>query len=98
RKESYRPDCDSIKLLGEPILSSDNWTQRSRYALAKVAQSMEELKARQAEDKTSLGIFRPKEVFDLVSFPAEIDWKPAFKAELNQQRLWETRKASKEPP
>jgi hypothetical protein len=98
RKESYRPDCDSIKLVGEPVSSADNWAERSRYALAKASLSMEELKAKQVEDKTSLGIFQPKEVFDLVSFPAERDWKAAFKAELSQQRLWETRRASKEPP
>jgi hypothetical protein len=98
RKESYRPNCDSIRLIGEPIPSKDNWAERSKYALARASQSMEELKAKQAQDKTSLGILRPKEVFDLVWFPAETDWKPAFKAELNQQRLWENRRASKEPP
>jgi hypothetical protein len=59
---------------------------------------MEELYAKQKEDKTSLGIFRPKEVFDLVVTPADSDWKPGFKAALMQQRLWENRKASKEPP
>lgn len=36
RKESYRPDCDSIKILGEPIPSNPwNWAKRARYALAK---------------------------------------------------------------
>jgi hypothetical protein len=98
RKESYRPDSDSIRLVGEPIPSSDNWVHRSRYALAKASQSMEELHAKQEQDKTSLGIFRPKEVFDLVVSPDDADWKAGFKAALMQQRLWENRKASKEPP
>ena len=98
RKESYRPDCDSIRLRGEPILSRDNWEQRARYVLAKRSQSMEELYAKQELDKTSLGIFRPKEVADLIITPDEQDWKPGFKAALMQQRLWENRKASKEPP
>jgi hypothetical protein len=97
RKESYRPDCDSIRLIGEPILPNDNWVERSRYALAKPSQSMEELACKQEQDKTSLGIFRPKEVLDLVVKPDEPDWKPSFKAELMQQRLWENRKASREP-
>jgi hypothetical protein len=30
--------------------------------------------------------------------PADSDWNPGFKAALMQQRLWENRKASKEPP
>ena len=98
RKESYRPDSNSIKLVGEPISSANNWAERSKYVLAKSSQSMEELCLRQEQDKTSLGIFRPKEVVDLVIRPDDVDWKPGFKAALMQQRLWENRKASKEPP
>jgi hypothetical protein len=98
RKESYRPDCNSIRLIGEPIPSKNNWSERSKYTLAKSSQSMEELHSQQEHDKTSLGIFRPKEVHDLVVTPDEPDWKPGFKAALMQQRLWEDRKASKEPP
>lgn len=98
RKESYRPVSDSIRLIGAPLKPDDNWAERSRYALRKVSQSMEELRAKQIEDKTSLGIFRPKEVFDIAITPDDADWKPSFKAALSQQRLWEDRKASKEPP
>ncbi len=98
RKESYRPNSDSIRLLGEPLSSDHNWSQRSQYALAKKSQSMEELSQKQEEDRTSLGIFKPKSVVDLVVSPDEPDWKPAFRAALMQQRLWENCKASKEPP
>jgi hypothetical protein len=98
RKESFRPDCNTIRLIGEPISSKNNWAERSKYALAKASQSMEELAARQQQDKTSLGIFQPKEVFDLVVKPDDTDWKPSFKAALMQQRLWENRRASKQPP
>jgi hypothetical protein len=98
RKESYRPDCNSIRLIGEPIPSANNWAERSKFTLAKSSQSMEELFLKQEQDKTSLGIFRPKEVRDLIIKPDEADWKPGFKAALMQQRLWENRTASKEPP
>lgn len=98
RKESYRPDCKSIRLVGEPISSRNNWADRSKYVLAKVSRSMEDLKSRQEQDRTSLGIFEPREVFDLIIKPDEVDWKPGFKAALMQRRLWENRKASKEPP
>lgn len=98
RKESYRPDCGSIRLIGEPLPSARNWEERARYVLAKRSQSMEELREKQERDRTSLGIFKPREVFDLVSEPAEPDWKPGFKAALVQRRLWENRKASREPP
>jgi hypothetical protein len=98
RKESYRPNCGSIRLHGEPVSSDSNWAERSRYVLAKRSLSMEELYVKQEYDKTSLGIFRPKEVCDLVVTPDDPDWKPGFKAALMQQGLWENRKASKEPP
>lgn len=62
RKESYRPVGDSIRVLGDPIKSNPgNWRERARYALAKKAQSMEELRESQDSDRTSLGVFKPKE-------------------------------------
>lgn len=99
RKESYRPDCDSIQIIGEPIKSNPgNWADRARYALAKKARSMEELNDRRQADRTSLGIFKPKKVHDLVVSADDPDWKAGFKAALQQARLWETRTVSKEPP
>jgi len=99
RKESYRPDCDTLSILGEPLPTKrGDWSQRARYVLANKARSMEELYDRQRADHASLGIFRPKKVFDLIVTPADEDWKPSFKAALRQQRLWETRRITKEPP
>ena len=99
RKESYRPDSDSIQILGEPIGSNPgNWKERAHYALAKKARSMEDLHDRQQADRTSLGVFKPKIVRDLVISPDDSDWKPAFKAALQQARLWETRTVSMDPP
>lgn len=40
---------------------------------------MEELVARQEKDRTSLGIFRPREILDLIVRPDAADWKPGFK-------------------
>lgn len=98
RKESYRPDCDSIQTMGKPIKSNPgNWAERARFALAKKARSMEDLRDQQEKDGTSLGIFRPKNV-RLTMSDDDPDWKPSFKAALRQARLWETRTASKDPP
>ena len=99
RRESYRPHSDTIQILGEPIKSNPgNWVERTRYALAKKARSMEELKDQQKADRTSLGVFKPKEVDDLEISAADPDWKASFKAALQQARLWERRTVSKEPP
>jgi hypothetical protein len=98
RKESYRPNCDTIKLSGEPIPTARNWAERAKYVLARKSDSMEHLHDQQAKDRTSLGIFKPKKVHDLVVQSADAEWKPSFKAALAQARLWDDRKVSKEPP
>jgi len=100
RKESWRPDSDSVTLLGEPIPTSrgGDWSARGKYVLRNVAASMEELRDRQDLDTTSLGIFRPREVMDLVITPDDAEWKASFLDELRQARLWETRTKSKVPP
>ncbi len=99
RKESYRPDCDSIQTLGEPIPSTrDNWAERARYVLKKRARSMEALYDQQAADRTSLGIFRPKEVQNLIISPDDPEWPQKFLQALQQQRLFEYRQRTLVPP
>ena len=58
---------------------------------------MEALREIQDSDRTSLGVFKPKVVHDLVISPDERQWKPEFLQKLNQMRIWETRKASMRP-
>lgn len=98
RKESFRPEPDTIKLLGEPISSSRNWADRAKFVLKQKATSMEHLHDQQDTDRTSLGIFKPKKINDLVYKPDDSDWKPSFKAELAQARFWDERKRTIKPP
>ena len=97
RKESYRPKGD-FTVVSEPIKPNPgNWNERAKYALRKLASSMEELREIQDRDNTSLGVFKPKVVTDLKVSEDDADWKPEYLAELRQNRLWETRKASLTP-
>jgi hypothetical protein len=99
RKESYRPDCDSIKILGEPIRSiHDNWAKRAHYVLQNKARSMEDLYDQQKADWTSLGVFKPKKVHDLVISPDDPEWPPKFLHALQQQHLFEYRQKTLVPP
>ena len=99
RKESYRPVSDSIQILSEPISSSrGDWSKRAQFALKNKAQSMEDLWFRQKTDRTSLGVFEPKKVRDLVISDDDPEWRPEQLKALLQARLWETRSVSKEPP
>lgn len=99
RKESYRPDCDTLITLGDPIPPNPgNWSERAKYVLKNRAQSIEDLREQQSRDKTSLGIFKPKKIHNLVVTPDHPEWKESFKRELLQARIWEDRTVSKEPP
>jgi len=99
RKESYRPDCDTLRALGPPIPTKrGDWSERARYALAGESRSLEELCECQERDRTSLGIFRPKVVRDLVISQADSEWPERFMAALRQRRLFETRGKTLVPP
>ncbi len=98
RKESYRPVPGSIKTLGEQIKANPgNWKERATYVLMNKSQSIEDLWDRQTIDRTSLGVFKPKSIQDLVISPDDPDWNPKFLYKLQQARLWEDRKASLKP-
>jgi hypothetical protein len=98
RKESFRPTTGTIEVLGKPLPSTKNWSERSKFVMPLKSQSMEELIEKQKADNTSLGLFKPKKIHDLVITDDDPNWTPGFLAELNQARLWEHRKESKEPP
>lgn len=98
RKESYRPACESIEVLGDPIPPRDNWAERAKWVLKKKARSMEALYEQQERDGTSLGIFRPKAITDLSISEDSPDWPPKFLAELRQARLFEYRDKTLVPP
>ena len=59
---------------------------------------MEDLWERRKSEHTSLGIFKPKNILNLVIQPDSPDWKPEFLASLRQQRIWEDRTNSLKPP
>lgn len=99
RKESYRPDCNTLRNLGEPIPARNgDWSERAKYVLLQPAQSMEDLYNQKRLDKTSLGIVKPKRVIDLMVSPDDADWRPSVRQALMQARLWDSRRVTKEPP
>ncbi|NLF68445.1 MAG: hypothetical protein GX575_05240 [Candidatus Anammoximicrobium sp.] len=99
RRESFRPDCDTLVILGEPIPTlRGDWSERARLVLQNVASSVEQLREQQDKNGTSLGIVRPRMVHDLVAEPTDREWKKSFLAELRQSRIWDDRPVSKQPP
>jgi hypothetical protein len=99
RKESYRPDCQTLRTIGKPLSTGEgDWAERARFVLAQRSRSIEELDEKRKADGTSLGIFKPKTVRDMVYERDTAEWKPGFKSALAQARLWDDRRKTKEPP
>lgn len=89
RRESRRPDLDSIRLLGEPIGTQHNWRERRELIDCMPHFTRDELLAHFDTDKTSLGIVRPSKVLDLEIRPAkDPEWKPEWKQLFLQRTLF----------
>lgn len=77
RPETRRPDRDSIELTGEPIPTARAWEQRRRFVEPLMTSSMCEIVRRQREDGTSLAVFRPARVEDIIIEPADVSQEKA---------------------
>ena len=88
RKESRRPNLDSIRLLGNPLSTKNQWAERRDLIDRAAHHTLNQLKALHATDKVSLGIVRPKRVLDLEIRDADPVWKPEWQNLFNQMALF----------
>jgi len=86
RPESYRP-ISEIRILGEPLDTKNNWSERKKFVLAKELKTMCQL---EKVDKTdcSLGIIRPREISDFIAEETDREWPPKFQKIFDQLRLF----------
>lgn len=66
RPESRRVDVDSIEITGSQIGTERGWEARRMIVEPAIRESMCELRRAEKENRTSLAIFRPAEMLDLV--------------------------------
>jgi len=98
RKESYKIEQDSIRLVGKPLTRDRGWAVRRGFVLKKLAPSLEFLKEQQALDGTSLGIIKPRHVCDLIIEPADPRWKDSLLARRAQGDLFKELKPLEKIP
>ena len=92
RPETYRPDLASIRVLGDPLPTIDDWATRREAVLPARVQSLCTLLAEQKRTRRSLGMFQPAEVLDFTWEPeASPVWTPEERSLLTQQDLFLTR-------
>jgi len=88
RKESRKPELESIRILGEPLSTDHGWRARRDIIDRMPHHTRQELEALYEKEKVSLGIVRPTEILDLKVEPAEREWKPEWQATLKQFHLF----------
>lgn len=90
RKESRKPDLDSIRMIGEPLSTKDGWQERRAIINRLPVHTVNRLHALYDMDQTSFGIVRPTRVLDLKVEKADPEWKPEWQDLFNQLRLFGT--------
>jgi hypothetical protein len=89
RKESRRPDLDSIQILGSRLSPADGWRARREWIDQLKCLTVQQAKEQYLLDKTSLAIVRPSRILDLEIRPTtEPDWKPEWKNLFEQKTLF----------
>lgn len=88
RKESRRPNLESIRVLGEPLDTNDGWRARREIIDHLPHMTRNQLMALHEQDRTSLGIVRPSRVLDLEIRAADPEWKPEWQMLFKQLTLF----------
>lgn len=88
RKESRKPDLETIRLLGDPIPTNNQWAARRQIIDKLPHRTVKQYQALYEQDGTSLGVVRPSKIQDMVIEKIEEEWKPKQTGILNQQRLF----------
>ena len=92
RPESYRPDLDSVRILGDRISTENNWEERKRLVLARPLQTMCGLRTAFMRDKTSLGVIKPQSITEVRVEDTEREWDVKHQQALAQYSLFDQQK------
>jgi hypothetical protein len=94
RPESFRPTSidAEIKIVGEIRADGKHWSERRRIVLKKVYHNLAALiaEAKDPSQRTSLAVFKPKEVLDFIIEPEEREWDREKLEHLKQANLFES--------
>ena len=88
RKESRKPNLESIRPLGEPLDTKNKWEVRRRIIDSMPHHTVNELKQQFDAERVSIGIVRPTKVLDLEIRPADPEWKSEWQSLFTQLRLF----------
>lgn len=76
RKESRRPNLDSLRIASDVIPSGKDWHERREIVDRLPVYSVNELRLLYNRDRTSFGVVRPKRILDVKVEKAKERWGP----------------------
>ncbi|MGB3615316.1 MAG: hypothetical protein WBA10_16095 [Elainellaceae cyanobacterium] len=88
RKESRKPNLDSLQVLAQPLSTKDSWRERRDIIDRMPIYTVKQLRELHNSDQTSLGVVRPTRVLDLKIEPVESQWKPEWQRLFDQLTLF----------
>ncbi len=98
RIESREPDLSTLRILGEPLSTKDNWRERRRIIDRMPHHTIKQLKGLYDAKRVSLGIVRPKRVLDLKVTPVGREWPAKYRLLWSQLRLFGEQKPLRKLP
>ena len=84
RAESFRPNEDTIHVLGPPLGTGNRWEDRKKVVLPLEKASLEAIK----DSKETLGLFRPAKIESIKATADLLPWSRRHMALFEQQRLF----------
>ncbi|MEI9478349.1 MAG: hypothetical protein WCO26_17475 [Deltaproteobacteria bacterium] len=88
RKESRRPDVNSIRVFGDTVPSDHGWEQRRQIVDKLPVHTLNELEQLYEPYGVSLGVVRPSEVKDLKIEETDEEWDAKYLEQLKQLHLF----------
>ena len=88
RKESRKPDLDSISILGQPLSTADRWQERRGIIDVLPHLTINQYKTLYDSEGISLGAVRPTRVLELEIRKASQEWKPEWQWLFRQGSLF----------
>ncbi len=88
RKESRRPDLDTLRILGPPLSTKNGWRERRAIIDPMPHHTVNQLVRMYDAERVSLGVVRPARVLDVAVTRVTADWKPKWQALFTQTRLF----------
>ena len=98
RIESREPDLSTLRVLGEPLSTKDNWRTRREIIDRLPHHTVKQLESLYKTKRISLGIVRPKRVLDLKVSSVARNWPAKYQVLWSQLRLFGGQKPLRKIP